>query len=138
MSGFSVICSIYHDGQFWVAEVERCLDGVVSVARHVFWAEPGNAELLDWVGREMGQLAYVPIGEDGRWPKRPNPKRMKRLATAAQARAGFSPAIREAMGEQLREWKVEARREHAEERREAAIDTFAHRMAKLKARRRGR
>ncbi len=48
MSRCQTITTVYHDGRFWVALIERLDGDAVEIARHVFGPEPGNAELLDW------------------------------------------------------------------------------------------
>ena len=42
-----VITTIYYDGQFWAALVEKISsDGTVRVGRHVFGSEPDNGDIL--------------------------------------------------------------------------------------------
>jgi len=42
-----VITTIYFDGQFWAALVEKISsDGTVRVGRHVFGSEPDNGDIL--------------------------------------------------------------------------------------------
>lgn len=138
MSELRVVCSIFHDGQFWVATVEREVDGALSVARHVFGAEPGHAELLVWVGRAMARLAYVEVGSGLPAPKPVNPKRMKRIVAAEQARTGFSEPIRAAMAEDLKTRKAETLHRRAAAHRLASEEAFARRDERRKARHRGR
>lgn len=48
-SEVSSILTVYHDGQFWVGVVEHVENGMLSVARLVFGAEPSNEEVYTWV-----------------------------------------------------------------------------------------
>lgn len=137
MPAIRIVCSIFHDGQFWVATVEREVDGVLAVARHVFGAEPGGAELLVWAGYAMAHLAYVEVGSSQAPPKPVNPKRMKRIVAAEQARTGFSEVIRAAMAEQLKTRKAETVHRRADARRDASAEAFARRSQQRKARHRG-
>lgn len=43
------VTTIYFNGQFWTALIEQTIDGVLYIGRHVFGAEPSNAELLQWM-----------------------------------------------------------------------------------------
>lgn len=45
-SEVSSTLTVYHDGQFWVGVVEHVENGMLSVARLVFGAEPSNEEVL--------------------------------------------------------------------------------------------
>lgn len=64
------VTTIYLDGQFWVALIERCTASGQVAARHVFGPEPNNAELLDWPGGSWRRLRFVsglePPPYDGR------------------------------------------------------------------------
>ncbi len=48
-SEVSSTLTVYHDGQFWVGVVEHVENGMLSVARLVFGAEPSNEEVYTWV-----------------------------------------------------------------------------------------
>jgi hypothetical protein len=51
-------CTVYFDGQFWVALVERIRsDGTCLVGRHVFGPEPSNPELILFYQTELHDVA---------------------------------------------------------------------------------
>jgi hypothetical protein len=53
-----VITTIYFDGQFWSALIEKKKDGMLFTGRYVFGAEPSNPCLLHWM---MYEFAGVPL-----------------------------------------------------------------------------
>ena len=78
--------TVYHDGQFWVGVVEHVEDGMLSVARVVFGAEPSNEEVYTWVLERWSSLRLSaetePVGpRAGRIPG--NPKRRAREVAKA-------------------------------------------------------
>ena len=44
-----IALTVFFDGQFYVGLLERRNRGEMNAARVVFGAEPGDAELLDWI-----------------------------------------------------------------------------------------
>ncbi len=137
------VFTVYFEGPFWVGLLESEEAGKLVVARHVFGAEPSNAELLafmlhsyhlmprserPWPGAQPGRGGEEPPGD-----RRLNPKRALREARNAMSRGPSSrsraalSAAREASREEsgaarrLRERELEARRFalRAEKRREA-------------------
>lgn len=82
-SEVSSTLTVYHDGQLWVGVVERVEDGMLSVARVVFGAEPSNEEVYTWALERWSNLRLSaeaePVGPRvGRLPG--NPKRRTREA----------------------------------------------------------
>ncbi len=137
MSHRQTVTTVYFDGQFWVALVER-LDGeAVEVARHVFGAEPSNAELLDWAGKGFGGLSFHPAPERVLCQPSANPKRRKRAA-AKERQADLSSRSRNALKTAAEFAAREKGALRAESRRAAAARRHADRVARKKARRRGR
>jgi hypothetical protein len=133
------VTSIFFDGQFWVAEVERHCDCRVEVARHCFGPEPSNAELLDWVDHEFPRLRFHVREEQPAQhkTKRPNPKRMRRIAAAEMGKIGFSSKADETMKSALEEQKKSKRSERRARSEDEQDRQWALRQKKLKERRRG-
>ena len=133
------ITSIFFDGQFWVAEIERHGECCVEIARYCFGSEPSNAELVDWVDKELPKLQFlVREGRDvQRNVARPNPKRMKRIAAAEIEKIGFSSKANEAMKSALEEQKEGKRTERKTRTEEAQERRWVLRQKKLKERHRG-
>jgi hypothetical protein len=108
--------TVLFDGRFWVAVIERFSGGGYSVARHVFGAEPTNAELLDWAARGLDCLRFgegaPPLAEPER---RISPKRQRREAREGRAPGRGLGHAREA----LEAIRVRRRAERAAARRAA-------------------
>ncbi|MCR6481582.1 YjdF family protein [Amycolatopsis sp. OK19-0408] len=124
MSG---VFTLYHNGQFWVGVYEIHEDGLVRAARHVFGAEPNNAELAAFAaGRDFVRLA------DEAREAPPVPVDRKRsyegegIGTAAQR------ALKHAVAERAGENKA------ARKRRAAAEATRRRALARAKAKRKHR
>ena len=131
------VTTIYFDGQFWVALVERIDGDAVEMARHVFGPEPGNAELLEWAEKGFAGLSFHPVL--GRVLQEPpaNPKRRKRAA-ARENRKDPSSRSRDALKMAA---EFEAKQKGArgtKARRAEAARRYADRVARKKARRLGK
>ena len=119
------VFTLYHDGRFWVGVYEIHEDGLVRAARHIFGAEPNNAELAAFAaGHEFVRLAdrarsAPPVPADQR-PKRTYAD--EGIGTAAQR------ALRDAVSERAAENKA------ARKRREAAKATRRRALARAKSR----
>lgn len=48
--------TIYYDGQFWSALIEKTDDGIYYTGRYVFGAEPTNPRLLYWMLYEFDKV----------------------------------------------------------------------------------
>lgn len=121
------VFTLYHDGRFWVGVYEIHEDGLVRAARHIFGAEPNNAELAAFAaGRDFVRLAdkareAPPVPE-----RKLRVKREEGIGTTAQR------ALKEAVAERAGENKA------ARKRRMAAEATRRRELARAKARARHR
>lgn len=52
------ITTVYFDGQFWCAFIQKSVGGELFCGRHVFGAEPTNPILQEWM---LHQLSEVPL-----------------------------------------------------------------------------
>ena len=52
------ITTIYFDGQFWCASIQKKIDGEFYSGRYVFGAEPTNPQLIQWM---LNDFLYVPL-----------------------------------------------------------------------------
>lgn len=127
-----IALTVFFDGQFYVGLLERRNRGEMNAARVVFGAEPGDAELLDWIiSGYPGVYAPREVKLAG------NPKRRQRQATRALER-GISTRSQQALA-LARESAAAERHERAKLRREEYAERqFAIKQAKRKARHRGR
>ncbi|MDG6105710.1 YjdF family protein, partial [Dactylosporangium aurantiacum] len=127
--------TVFFDDPFWVAVLELHDDGRVRATRHVFGAEPTDAELHQFLLRHGTALlarAERAAPVDGAEPAAParNPKRLAR--EAQRARPGT--AAQEALRKEL-ELRKQASAARSRQDREAHAE---HRRAARRARSRAR
>jgi hypothetical protein len=136
----SITFTIFFEDPFWVGVVERQADGALQAARHVFGTEPGPAEVLEFVLGRMNRLIERSsvMAIEATMPRAINPKRAAREAGRALAQRGSSTQSQEAIRLQLEQNKqIHKQRSKAE--REAEADYKRQlKVAKAKARHRGR
>ena len=149
--------TLYFDGRFWVGVLEcreRHHGGdvngqaiTVRAARHVFGAEPSDAELYDFLLTHGGALidraaacppvpASRPVGSSS--ASRPNPKRAARQAAKEAARARPSTAAQAALAAAREETAARASHDRSRRRRQKADEDWARRRQRAKRRHRGR
>lgn len=133
-----IALTVYFDGQFYVGLLERRNRGEMNAARVVFGAEPGDAELLDWIISGYPGAVFSPGVYAPREVKlADNPKRRHRQAARA-LECGISTRSQQALA-LAREAAAAERHERAKLRREEYAERqFAIKQAKRKARHRGR
>lgn len=57
------ITTVYFDGQFWCALIERHLQDKCFVGRHVFGEKPSNPKLLEWMLNDFSQVKLFPVNQ---------------------------------------------------------------------------
>jgi hypothetical protein len=135
MSG---VFTLYHDGRFWVGVYEIHEPDGVRAARHVFGAEPNNAELAAFAtGRAFVRLAdearAAPLVPAERKPTaRSTAKRLAKIAKKTQEDVGIGTAAQRALNAAVTERVVENKA--ARKRRVAEEAQRQRRMAREKAR----
>lgn len=133
--------TVYHDGQFWVGVVEHVEDGMLSVARVVFGAEPSNEEVYTWVLERWSSLRLSaetePVGpRAGRISG--NPKRRAREVAKAMRRHGSSTASQLALARERERAKDELRSERAVRRQDEAHSRWEDRRERKRRKHRGK
>ena len=133
--------TVYHDGQFWVGVVEHVEDGMLSVARMVFGAEPSNEEVYTWVIEHWSSLRLSaeaePVGPRvGRLPG--NPKRRVREAAKAMRQHGSSTASQLALARERERVKDELRSDRAARRQDEARSRWEDRRERRRRKHRGK
>ena len=58
------VTTIYFDGQFWCALIERHLQNQYFVGKHVFGAEPSNPKLLEWMLNDFSHIKLFPVNQN--------------------------------------------------------------------------
>lgn len=94
------ITTIYFDGQFWCALIERCEDGKTYAGRHVFGAEPSNPEILTWMVHGFANVPLLPV-------KSRTKIRFKKLAKVEQKNVGGIPKSLTAFSQAQKEYAKE-------------------------------
>lgn len=90
-SEVSSTLTVYHDGQFWVGVVEHVENGMLSVARVVFGAEPSNEEVYTWVLERWSSLRLSAEAEPVGWATCRTAARQPQ-ASCARGGQGDAPA----------------------------------------------
>lgn len=140
-SEVSSTLTVYHDGQFWVGVVEHVENGMLSVARLVFGAEPSNEEVYTWVLECWSSLRLSaeaePVGPRvGRLPG--NPKRRARETAKAMHQRGPSTASQLALARERERVKDESRSERAVRRQDEARSRWEGRCERKRRKHRGK
>ncbi len=131
-----VFLTIYFDGQFWIGLIERVDEsrlGVprlgaprLRVARHVFGSEPSDIEVLDFVQRQLLEVAAratVEVEVDRKIKAIHNPKRAAREAAKIMRQPIVSTKAQQALqlqheqNRQAHHERTKAEREAEEARR---------------------
>lgn len=55
------ITTIYFDGQFWTALIEKKIGDSFYTGRYVFGSEPSNPEILHWMIYGFDKVKFFPI-----------------------------------------------------------------------------
>lgn len=134
----SSVFTLFHDGHFCVGVYEIHEAGSVRAARHVFGAEPNNAELAEFAAGR----AFVTLSAEAHAapavpaPQRPTgrvtAKRLAKLAKKTQDDIGIGTAAQRALKESVAERVGENKA--ARKRREAAEGDRRRQLAREKAR----
>lgn len=156
-ASISAQLTLFFDGRFWVGVLEHhelrhggdAISRAITVraARHVFGAEPSDAELYDFLLTHGGALidraaasppvpASRPVGLSS--TPRPNPKRAARQAAKEAARARPSTAAQAALAAAREETATRTSRDRSRRRRQKADEEWARRRERAKRRHRGR
>lgn len=135
MSSFTVL----FQPPFWVGILERWDEEGYSAAKVTFGAQPTDAQIYEWIGREWHRLRPSPAAEGDRpAAERKNPKRAQREARAATQARGIGTRAQEALSRQ-REQEGQARQAvRCQTRREEAERKFLLRQQKKREKKRDR
>lgn len=137
MAQTTLTLTVYFEDPFWVGVFERVEDDQLSVCRHVFGAEPTNAEVLAFVQQRFRKLAFSPAVAVDCQMHHSNPKRRQRAARKASASRGIGTKAQQALAAQ-REVEKNARTTSRRSIREATqAERYAKRRTRRKAKHRG-
>ncbi|MEO8607883.1 MAG: YjdF family protein [Chloroflexota bacterium] len=133
--------TIYFASPYWIGLLEQELDGLLYVGRHIFGAEPSDAQVYDFVLHHMTRVQArmtVGISVESSTARYINPKRMAREIRRELAENNVSSRAFEAMRLQLEANKVEHKQQSRGER--DALRNYKREVARAraKAKHRGR
>jgi hypothetical protein len=131
------VFTVFFEDPFWVGVLESEDEGVLSVARHVFGAEPSNAELLEFLLGRFADMrrSEAPVGERAR-VRASKPKRALREA-ARDAQRPPSTKAQAALSAARSGLKAERAASCREERRAEEERRFELRSEKRRKKRSG-
>lgn len=133
------MCTIYFADPFWVGVFERIDEAGYSVARHVFGAEPSDAELYAFILENYARLQFSPPGPlPERTTTEPNFKRRQRLARRQVETDGISTWAQRALQAERERRAQEHKEESRVERDEQERQKFLQRQERKKQKHKGR
>ena len=135
MSSFTVL----FQPPFWVGILERWDEEGYSAAKVTFGAQPTDAQIYEWIGREWHRLRPSPAAEGDRpAAERKNPKRARREARAATQARGIGTRAQEALSRQREQEGLARQAVRRQTRREEAERKFLLRQQKKREKKRDR
>jgi hypothetical protein len=133
---------VFFNGQFWEGIVELCGANFFAVGRHMFGAEPQDAEVLAFiVSNEALSLLKQANSLDKRaelLPRRVNPKRMARQVSKEMATQGVSTMAQDAMRQAQEQYKNESKKRSKATKEAEEEEKRLRSRQKAKARHRGK
>ncbi len=129
--------TVFFETPFWVGVFERFDDGMLSVCKVTFGAEPRDYEVWEYVLQHYHELVFSPAVETEIRQAADNPKRRSRNARRQLENTGIGTRSQQALQRQREEMKTERRQLRREEREAEAQRRFELRQAKKKEKRRG-
>lgn len=134
----SIKLTVYFEDPFWVGVLEKTEDGMLSVCRIVYGAEPKDAEVHARLLAEWRRLRFsAPLVSEVR-PVHCNPKRRQRQVKRELAeQRGVGTKAQQAMKQAYEERQAERKELGREQKRVTEDYRFEMRQAKRKAKHRG-
>lgn len=138
---WNVKLTVYFEAPFWVGVVEEHFGNQVKAFRHVFGAEPKDAEVMEFVNTRMNPLmeqVQCGVGTETTCKRPVNPKRLARIVAREMQRHGISSQSQEALRLELESRKKERTIRSREQREALKEKKRSIRIQKRKDKHRGR
>ena len=129
--------TVFFEDPFWVGVFERIEEGMLSVCKVTFGAEPKDYDILVFVLYHYYELVFSPSVEIETRQAADNPKRRLRNARKHLENTGVGTKAQQALQRQREEMKTESRQISREERDAEARRRFEMKQAKKKEKKRG-
>ena len=89
--------TVLYDEPFWIGLSERVENGKLTVAKHVFGAEPSMADIYEFVLNHSYEQKYSPPVDAEVRKEHTNPKRRQREARKMTAQKGVGTKSQQAL-----------------------------------------
>lgn len=108
--------TVFFEDPFWVGVFEHVEDGMLSVCKVTFGAEPKDYELQEFVLNRFYGLRFSPTVEAAAKEAKLNPKRMQREAKRQVASQGIGTRSQQALKLQQEQFKQERKTRSREQK----------------------
>ena len=95
--------TVLYEEPFWIGLSERVVNGKLTVAKHVFGAEPSMADIYEFVLNHSYDLEYSPPVDAETKKEHTNPKRRQREARKMTVQKGIGTKSQQALQMQREE-----------------------------------
>ena len=130
--------TVFFEGPFWVGVFERIENGILSVAKVTFGAEPKDNEVYEFILKHYYGLQFSPaVATVVKGPKR-NPKRIQRDIKKSLAKTGIGTKSQQALKLQQEQNKQERKVKSREQKQAEAERLFELKQQQKKEKHRGR
>ena len=113
--------TVFFEDPFWVAVFERIDDGMLSVSKVTFGAEPKDYEVYEFILKHYYDLQFSPAVAAVVKEEKKNPKRMQRDARKQTLKTGIGTKSQQALKLQQEQNKQE-RKVKSHEQKVAELD----------------
>ncbi len=129
--------TVYFDDPFWAGVFERVENGMLSVCKVTFGAEPSDAEISEFITKYFNHLNFSrPVMTQVR-KTADNPKRRQRNAKKQIQSAGIGTKSQQALKKQQEENKLERKQRSKAEREAEKQRLFEMKKQKRKDKHKG-
>jgi hypothetical protein len=130
--------TVLYEEPFWIGVSERLENGKLTVAKHVFGAEPSMAEIYEFVLDHSYYLKYSPPVDADMKKEHKNPKRRQREAHKMVAQKGIGTKSQQALQMQREENKIERKQISKDQKEAEKQRRFEMKRQKKRAKHRGK
>lgn len=137
--GGSITMTVFYEGPFWVAVLERESAAGYSVSRHIFGGEPTDPEVYEFILHGYDSVRFSrPSEEKEEVIKKKNPKRLQREARKEMEKGPNMSKAYESIRIETEKNKKERKAKGREQREEEERVKFEKKQLKKKQKLKGR
>lgn len=138
MDRVSCRLTVFFEEPFWIGIFERRLEGMLSVCKVTFGAEPKEYEVYEFILKMYNRLGFSPAVESQEKEVSSNPKRVQREVHRQVQNIGIGTKSQQALNLQREQQKTQRRAISKELRDAEKQRQFERRQKKKKEKHRGR